>query len=166
MTNQSLNFNKTSDLSEVQKRSYSEISLRSQAMFSTLKSAVCSSRTYQLRALESREQSVYVDDNTTTLAPTSSTTETNSPGEQLDTGNKEYRSRFDVYKLKRKYSSDLVTSGRLLLRDREPSRIPFKQFERIMNKEKKVRLSVRKYVNKTVPKSSKLHECLNKHSKL
>lgn len=47
-------------------------------------------------------------------------------------------------------------------RDREPSRIPIKQLTRVMNKSRKVRKVIRKYIAKNVPMSSKIHCHINK----
>ena len=47
-------------------------------------------------------------------------------------------------------------------RDREPSRIPVKKLERIMNKSRLVRREIRMYIAKNIPMSSKIHCYVNK----
>ena len=71
------------------------------------------------------------------------------------------RSRYDQF-----ISSKYVDVSRLKVhkRSREPSRIPFKQLERTLNKSRRKRHLLRIYVKKSVPSSSRIHQFTKKYA--
>ncbi|KAL9956871.1 hypothetical protein ACROYT_G038421 [Oculina patagonica] len=74
---------------------------------------------------------------------------------QVQYKNAIFRSRYDIY-------INFCQQNVRRRRSRAVSRIPTSQIKRVMQKSKKVVITVRKHVRKVVPQSSKLHAYLNK----